>query len=171
MAARRGLSQPYHVLHRPLIPRHPPRALSSLTYIKDRHLLNCPATARCRLRSGDAVSFRSSVVKVRHRSSTRCSGFAAGLCQVAEAECEAFWEFGAGRGQNKTGPPRQTGWSVRRKEAVYDVLPAIAGLSRCIWPWWIRFKVGGADEIRTRDLRRAKAALSQLSYGPSGVFW
>ena len=33
-----------------------------------------------------------------------------------------------------------------------------------------RFEVGGADEIRTRDLRRAKAALSQLSYGPSGVF-
>ena len=28
---------------------------------------------------------------------------------------------------------------------------------------------GGAEEIRTPDLRRAKAALSQLSYGPSGV--
>ena len=28
--------------------------------------------------------------------------------------------------------------------------------------------VGGAEEIRTPDLRRAKAALSQLSYGPSG---
>jgi hypothetical protein len=27
--------------------------------------------------------------------------------------------------------------------------------------------VGGAEEIRTPDLRRAKAALSQLSYGPS----
>ena len=27
---------------------------------------------------------------------------------------------------------------------------------------------GGAEEIRTPDLRRAKAALSQLSYGPSG---
>jgi hypothetical protein len=26
--------------------------------------------------------------------------------------------------------------------------------------------VGGAEEIRTPDLRRAKAALSQLSYGP-----
>ena len=25
---------------------------------------------------------------------------------------------------------------------------------------------GGAEEIRTPDLRRAKAALSQLSYGP-----
>ena len=30
-------------------------------------------------------------------------------------------------------------------------------------------KPGGADEIRTRDLRRAKAALSQLSYGPMRV--
>lgn len=29
--------------------------------------------------------------------------------------------------------------------------------------------VGGAEEIRTPDLRRAKAALSQLSYGPSRV--
>ena len=28
---------------------------------------------------------------------------------------------------------------------------------------------GGAEEIRTPDLRRAKAALSQLSYGPSRV--
>ncbi len=27
---------------------------------------------------------------------------------------------------------------------------------------------GGAEEIRTPDLRRAKAALSQLSYGPMG---
>ena len=31
-------------------------------------------------------------------------------------------------------------------------------------------KPGGADEIRTRDLRRAKAALSQLSYGPMWVW-
>ena len=30
--------------------------------------------------------------------------------------------------------------------------------------------IGGAEEIRTPDLRRAKAALSQLSYGPSGAF-
>jgi hypothetical protein len=30
-------------------------------------------------------------------------------------------------------------------------------------------RAGGADEIRTRDLRRAKAALSQLSYGPVRV--
>ena len=29
--------------------------------------------------------------------------------------------------------------------------------------------IGGAEEIRTPDLRRAKAALSQLSYGPSRV--
>ena len=29
--------------------------------------------------------------------------------------------------------------------------------------------LGGAEEIRTPDLRRAKAALSQLSYGPAGV--
>ena len=29
--------------------------------------------------------------------------------------------------------------------------------------------VGGAEEIRTPDLRRAKAALSQLSYGPTSL--
>jgi hypothetical protein len=29
--------------------------------------------------------------------------------------------------------------------------------------------VGGAEEIRTPDIRLAKAALSQLSYGPG--FW
>ena len=46
------------------------------------------------------------------------------------------------------------------------------------WPspkraaWWPDSdcgKSGGAEEIRTPDLRRAKAALSQLSYGPSGL--
>ena len=31
--------------------------------------------------------------------------------------------------------------------------------------------VGGAEEIRTPDLRRAKAALSQLSYGPLMFTW
>ena len=34
MTAPRGLSQPSHVLRRPLAPRHPPCALGSLTYIK-----------------------------------------------------------------------------------------------------------------------------------------
>jgi hypothetical protein len=34
---------------------------------------------------------------------------------------------------------------------------------------WVGHRVGGAEEIRTPDLRRAKAALSQLSYGPSRV--
>ena len=41
-------------------------------------------------------------------------------------------------------------------------VPSIPGCSRCL--------VGGAEEIRTPDLRRAKAALSQLSYGPSRDF-
>src|SRR3972149_10474368 len=34
MTAPPGLSQPSHVLRRPLAPRHPPCALCSLTYIK-----------------------------------------------------------------------------------------------------------------------------------------
>ena len=34
-----------------------------------------------------------------------------------------------------------------------------------------RGRTGGAEEIRTPDLRRAKAALSQLSYGPRRVWW
>ena len=33
LAAPRGLSQQRYVLHRPLVPRHPPRALSSLTFL------------------------------------------------------------------------------------------------------------------------------------------
>ena len=32
-------------------------------------------------------------------------------------------------------------------------------------------ETGGADEDRTRDLLLAKQALSQLSYGPSGLRW
>ncbi len=46
-------------------------------------------------------------------------------------------------------------------------MPAIAVflLVPCGGRW-----VGGAEEIRTPDLRRAKAALSQLSYGPLRAF-
>ena len=81
LAAQRGLSQPYHVLHRPLIPRHPPRALSSLTHIKVRHFLNCLIfrTSMC----GTQMQYlRSSVIKVRWRAlGRRHTGFTAGQWQ------------------------------------------------------------------------------------------
>jgi hypothetical protein len=68
-------------------------------------------------------------------------------------------------GANKTGPQRRTG-----------VLPLRSGRLVCLACYrgsllcsaWTVACVGGAEEIRTPDLRRAKAALSQLSYGPSG---
>ena len=71
-------------------------------------------------------------------------------------------------GQNKTGRQARPVERVPRDSplalaVVFDspdryvnLLPGGAGVL-----------VGGAEEIRTPDLRRAKAALSQLSYGPS----
>src|SRR5581483_8636514 len=37
LAATRGFSQQRYVLHRPLVPRHPPCALSSLTFLSSLH--------------------------------------------------------------------------------------------------------------------------------------
>jgi hypothetical protein len=47
----------------------------------------------------------------------------------------------------------------------------LRGLTCSVYPFIVTATscVGGAEEIRTPDLRRAKAALSQLSYGPTSL--
>src|SRR6185436_4863117 len=70
-------------------------------------------------------------------------------------------------GQNKTGPQRRAGWPSVALSLRLAVLPCYCG--RLLFPGLGLNVAGGAEEIRTPDLRRAKAALSQLSYGPSRV--
>ena len=70
-------------------------------------------------------------------------------------------------GEKKAGPPWRTGWPVRGRKfarAFSSLSVVLLGGARRALP----AGAGGAEEIRTPDLRRAKAALSQLSYGPSG---
>ena len=80
-----------------------------------------------------------------------------------------FRNLGA-RLPGKTKPVRSgrpVGHSVAWSAA--SVLRLLSGWSPCVFPVLAEAFVGGAEEIRTPDLRRAKAALSQLSYGPSRV--
>ena len=53
-----------------------------------------------------------------------------------------------------------------RRAAVFRTLPESLPICWLLLPTPGSF--GGAEGIRTPDLRRAKAALSQLSYGPNG---
>lgn len=137
LAAQRSLSQPCHVLHRPLVPRHPPRALSSLTHIKARLELPVRLDALAHVQTSRCSLLRSSVIKVRFQD---WPGTPASPPAAACGRGRLRSQF-SGRA---TGPAR--------------LLSVAAELV-----------IGGAEEIRTPDLRRAKAALSQLSYGPSGV--
>ena len=54
--------------------------------------------------------------------------------------------------------------SKMRPESLYRGEPRI----RFLHPWKLRF--GGASRDRTDDLKLAKLALSQLSYGPARMF-
>ena len=74
------------------------------------------------------------------------------------------------RAMGKTKPARRgrpVGQSDGRRR--FTTSWSLSLVSPSVVPFKDRCESGGADEIRTRDLRRAKAALSQLSYGPSGV--
>ena len=104
----------YRVLHRLLVPRHPPCALSSLTGISmTKVLYNCGLPS---------VSY--SVVKDRVRRA------------------------GAAERAGRNGGPAEDLWEPRR--------PTAGPLSNS----------GGDSGARTRNLRLAKPALSQLSYIP-----
>jgi hypothetical protein len=105
----------YHVLHRLLVPRHPPCALSSLTGISKVHSLCYPAS-RIRLSKSDRSVFA-----------------------LRESRLPA--EAGAG--------PRYKIYRVLIAEAIR-----------------LSLESGGDSGARTRSLRLAKPALSQLSYIP-----
>ena len=111
------------------MPRHPPRALSSLTYIKARHNVARLCSTHVSCGRKDAVSLTLQLLRCVAWTVVLASRLHRRQLPVAGADCE-----------------NGCGLSAR----------AVAG-------------AGGAEEIRTPDLRRAKAALSQLSYGPFRV--
>ena len=105
---------------------------------------------------------RSSVLKVR-RQFPGGPSFVAGRCPVALADCETASSPEAK--QNR--PATADRCPIRCVEKRLVGFACYADCSSLI-PRLAQAGVGGAEEIRTPDLRRAKAALSQLSYGPSG---
>ncbi len=120
------------------MPRHPPCALSSLTLRQALSAIPRPHIASKAI--ADAITDRALFEKL---SATR-----AVFC------CEGA-----------TALPRERSRPVRRPaRAIEDdgcgTPRRLAGMSR-----WRR-GFGGAGGIRTPDIRLAKAALSQLSYGP-----
>ena len=143
----------FHVLHRHLAPRHPPYALSSLTYVMRRNrrsscaairLLRCPAPTG-RGRSG-------------------------GL--AAQRRAPASWFPPLGRQALLRNSARQSagprGPRARLHAIRYSVPPAVP--FRKLFAFSCRS--GGDEGTRTPDIRLAKAALSQLSYIPApSCYW
>ena len=125
----------------------------------------CVRRAHVGMRCGRCSIFALQFLRcVRQR--TGASGFAAGRCRLGSGRSR---NLGArNRGKTKpVGSGRPVGHSVAWSAA--SVLRLLSGWSPCVFPVPAGAFVGGAEEIRTPDLRRAKAALSQLSYGPSRV--
>ena len=73
-------------------------------------------------------------------------------------------------GQTKTGLPQQAGERPGVNVVRLAGFPCYRGVPQIlVWCPALRpGSFGGAEEARTPDIRLAKAALSQLSYGPSG---
>ncbi len=74
LAATRGLSQQRYVLHRPLVPRHPPCALSSLTFLSS--LDNERSNKERRAHDGGAAYTRDIARLVKMRRHARGSSMA-----------------------------------------------------------------------------------------------
>ena len=94
-------------------------------------------------------------------------GFAAGRCHLAGADCETLMSELIGETGKQKPVRRGQAGSLSIAGAAVSLFSLLSPWSPCSLPSGPS-RVGGAEEIRTPDLRRAKAALSQLSYGPSG---
>jgi hypothetical protein len=162
-----------HVLHRLLVPRHPPYALASSAS-----------------RSLDLTKPAGSTFSTKNP----CSGRYPCVLSVLSAQLlfDSSGTSTSRRGTKKARrPSSHFGRAGSRKHRLCDCrLPVTDGpflLEICVTQWTTSiarpriftianllrtaqvlcpFCGGGAEGIRTPDLRRAKAALSQLSYGP-----
>jgi hypothetical protein len=114
LAATRGLSQQRYVLHRLLVPRHPPCALSSLTFLSSLdNERSHKRTPRARRRRGEHARCRSArFVKMRQPCPLRWTWlhadlFMVGRCRVTKrrgASRAAALSVG-GDGRARTGDP------------------------------------------------------------------
>ena len=133
-----GLIAACHVLHRLCAPRHPPSTLSSLT-IKYLRRVVCI------------------LIYPIHLSKTAISSDQKALEETSGAVSSAdppSLALRARAGRVRLRPQRGLRWTGH----FYDgsILRSSAGAK----------EDGGADRVRTDDLRLAKPPLSQLSYGP-----
>ena len=159
-APPRGVSPRGRVLHRPPTPRHPPCA--HLRGHPPPRPAGAPRSAPRHPRTGHRHDTRQTQpLRSAHRSLRVDPSARVGAYAVVIVRCGA-----RGRGAS---PPR----SARPRGLVG---PRALGLSRCsTTPRHDRTAArspassagpGGAAGARTPDLRRARAALSRLSYGP-----
>ncbi len=84
----------------------------------------------------------------------------------AVADCETRFEVLDNRRTKQNRPAAADRLSIPLRVRPLVVLACYC-CSLLVLGRWPVAMVGGAEEIRTPDLRLAKAALSQLSYGPS----
>jgi hypothetical protein len=137
LAAPRGLSQQRHVLLRPLVPRHPPCALRSLT-----SYLHCSTTEHGGARGPALVPWGTAVAGLRAR------------CIALGVRSEARLRAWAG------GARRRPVW----RRVLSQTIPGVKELgSRGARPRVFR---PGDGRARTADPLLAKQVLSQLSYIP-----
>jgi hypothetical protein len=145
--AYRGLSQSCRALHRPPTPRHPPRALNSLT---DPSLLSQGVCSRC---LALLVLLLRYVRVILHPGRPR--GCPPTRASRSHTTVGLIWPT---VGQQSA----LVCWLFVCRQASRDVSVLSSGPTAL---------AGGAGGTRTPDFRLAKAALSQLSYGPPSWRW
>jgi hypothetical protein len=117
LAATRGLSQQRYVLHRPLVPRHPPCALSSLTFLSsldDEDRCVAPPSAGGRQNTRDIAR----LVKMRHHARLvwRTPPWEGGGCAV-RPNMDPRRLIRDGKDRGKAPPVGRRGISVGRHPA------------------------------------------------------
>ena len=133
-----------HVLHRLLTPRHSPYALSSLTKTACRVTTKAEAPNVTRLNQAVSICFPIGAGASDHGSAS---------------ELESY---------DSSTRTRNTRHGTERIDSVFKdragrlLRPATAKVASK------KQTHGGADRVRTDDLRLAKPALSHLSYSPQG---
>ena len=171
-----------HVLHRLLVPRHPPCALASSA----SRSLDSTEPVRIQRSLQTKTFVRSSVCSTTLQF-FRCAAALKRLDvrRAAQAEHGMSHE----RAMRLAAPVNSMACSpseicvsvnlLRRCAFGHSLITPresllASFLVRCASPRGLRiaaprWAAGGAEGIRTPDLRRAKAALSQLSYGPGSL--
>jgi hypothetical protein len=167
-----GLIAAIHVLHRLLLPRHPPCALSSLSIGPTRRTSLGFATLRnaaIDLKTFNLPSTTTCVaVSGRHSCISPCLYFFTRSVQLSNIASIGFFRWNPGYFAGSSKPLSALRFPTSGKERQSSILfplsldcPCSASVIST------NLNVGGADRDRTGDLLLAKQALSQLSYSPN----